>query len=366
MTTSTSRRNPDLNSSMSPALARADSFGSSAAWTARKRNSGTRATIRPTWKSPTSASSDGVASSWTATTGMLGSVWAMAEPNRSHPRAVDSSDHEASGPGVTRLRWPRSAKASGDQRGHPEDHPVGPGDLDPDDREADTEDEAHDAVGADEHRVRAEPGQAREAAPGQMGHVEGDVADEQPDQEQPVVAEELVDHERPEGQGHHDQPRDQDRRPAPRPFCSTGPVPRPSARRAATARLTSCSSGRKKPGPDQEDHRPQHRQRGVLVLGAEHPGGDHEEPVGTQAVDEQTDTRPPGCPRGEGWPGGPDSALHVRTRRPIDGSRPARPAGVTRGAWRAGPHVRRSITRWRSAATSASVRVRSRAWKRSR
>src|SRR6266508_1703784 len=103
---------------MSPALARAESLGSSAACTARNRKSGTRATMSPTWKSPTSASSalgwllfgsalaqtlpniPVVAVQLLATSGMVGSDWARAEPNSSHPSAEDNSDHDASGPGV--------------------------------------------------------------------------------------------------------------------------------------------------------------------------------------------------------------------------------------------------------------------------
>ena len=130
-TTSTSRRKPDLNSSIRPALASAESLGSSAACTARNRNKGTLATMRPTWKSPTSASSSGLASSWTATTGMFGSDCASAEPNNSHPSAVDSSDHEASGPGVTRSRWPRSAIPTAISGATPSTTPYGPATLIP-------------------------------------------------------------------------------------------------------------------------------------------------------------------------------------------------------------------------------------------
>ena len=97
--------------------------------------------------------------------------------------------------------------------------------------------------------VGPEPAQAREPAAGQMGHVEGDVAEQQTDEQQPVAAEQLVDHERPERQGDRRPARRRGRRPA-RPPCAARARCRDRAP-AGRPRPGSppARAGRKNPGP---------------------------------------------------------------------------------------------------------------------
>ena len=66
-TTTRSRARRWRNSSRRPAPARADSLGRSAAWTAWKRKTGTRAIVRPARKRLASPDSDGSANSSIAT-----------------------------------------------------------------------------------------------------------------------------------------------------------------------------------------------------------------------------------------------------------------------------------------------------------
>ena len=133
---------PARKSSRRPAPARPDSFGSSAAWTAWNRNSGTRAIWSPAWNRPAWSSSAAVASSWTATVPALTSA-------RHHQRADEERGHGARQLAPARLGAVADEAAlaahdgdDGHDRGEAEDEAVGP-----DGRDA----------GGDEHRAGRPP-----------------------------------------------------------------------------------------------------------------------------------------------------------------------------------------------------------------
>ena len=101
-----SRFMPTRKSSCLPSLARPASFGSSAACTAWKRSSGTRATNRPVMKLRREILLVLACARARCTPRTLAyeSSCASTDPRSSHASAPDSSEYGASGPGVMRPR----------------------------------------------------------------------------------------------------------------------------------------------------------------------------------------------------------------------------------------------------------------------
>ena len=129
--------------------------------------------------------------------------------------------------------------------------------------------DAEHALGAEDHAVGPEAPVARERAARDVLHRVGAERDHEADEQHLLAVEEPVGE--PEGQEADDREAPSATRrgsaPAFAALRTTGPPPISRERRSATARPTSCSSGRKKPGRDDEHEDPEAVERGVLRLG---------------------------------------------------------------------------------------------------
>ena len=125
--------------------------------------------------------------------------------------------------------------------------------------------DAHRAFGAVHEPVRAEPAVARERAARDEREEVADDRRDQADEQQPLPVEERVHDRVLEHEREHHGAGGQHRRRAPRPASPTDRR-RSRARRCASARATSCSSGWKRPGRHDEDHGPEAVERGVVEL----------------------------------------------------------------------------------------------------
>ena len=184
------------------------------------------------------------------------------------------------------------------------------------------------------------------------------------DEQQPLAVEQVAHDHRADQQEHDEQqPGDQRSEQGGAPDDRTGAEPPGAAGRQGPAHF--LLDGQEEPGPDDEHQGPQHRQRRVRRL-AERPRRDHGEAVRGDPRDDEPDADLERAFRQRVRSAGAveDAAAQRSSRARLNSLAtvvPLSPAGTHR--WL---ETTASMHRWRISPTSASVRVRSAAWSRSR